>query len=113
MKRPPVLITAVLAVAALVGAGAIGYAIGDNQAPLETMHTGIVYATPYEGTASAGGWDYFLPAHVSWIDASGTIHDAGEHPPCVPFYHASRVTFATVKYSIDGATKGTVVWVRC
>lgn len=103
----------VMAVIALAGAGAAGYAIGHRQTPLETIQSGTVYVTANEGTASADGFNYSVPTNLSWTDATGTIHEGGQRPPCLPLDHASHVVFAAVKYSIAGATQGTVVWVRC
>lgn len=115
MAATPVraLIWVVVGLIALAGAGAIGYAIGHHHSPLETVRSGIVYETANEGTASAGGFNYSVPTNVSWTDATGTIHDGSQRPPCLRLDHASHVVFATVKYSIAGATQGTVRWVRC
>lgn len=97
----------------LAGAGAIGWAIGNNTASNETVRTGVVVETPTGGRARADGVHYVLPLNVSWIDAVGTIHDGPGPPPCLPPGRARRVQFATVNYSIAGDSHGIVVWVRC
>lgn len=115
---------ALAVVAAILGAGAVGYIAGrSHHDPAFKVGTGIVYVTPSEGTAYYGttpaetqnpnGFAYRLPPGVAWIDSEGTFHDGGA-PSCMPFYRTSRVTMGTVKFPLPGgSTIGTVLWVRC
>ncbi len=109
----------------VVVAGVLGYVIGHhNRGSVFTVDSGIVSATPSEGTAYLGanepfnrqptGFAYEIPANVAWIDANGAIHEGSQRPPCVPYYHAVRVkSMEAVIFPIGGAYIGTVLWVRC
>ena len=108
-----VLLWTAIGLIALAGVGAIGWAIGNSNASDQTVHTGVAVETATRGTARAGGASYVLPVNVTWIDKAGTIHNGPGPPPCLPSGKARRVEFATVNYSVAGATQGIVVWVHC
>lgn len=110
MKLGRVASSVALGFVALAGAGAIGYAIGNDHTPLETIHTGTIYETPNEGTAYANGFNYAFPVNVAWTDSNRAVH-YGERPACLRLDHATRAVFATVRVAQTGG--GTVVWVRC
>jgi hypothetical protein len=72
-------------VALVVVACVLGYVIGHhNRGSVFSVDSGIVSATPNEGTAYLGaneplnrqstGFAYEIPANVAWIDANGAIH---------------------------------------
>jgi hypothetical protein len=107
-------ILATIGVIALAGAGAIGYAIGHrSDGPVEAVHTGKATETRHVGTATADGVSYVLPLNVPWIDSVGTLHDGAGPPPCLRSGSARHLVFATVRYSVEDATQGIVLWVRC
>ncbi|MEO6859387.1 MAG: hypothetical protein ABI323_12520, partial [Solirubrobacteraceae bacterium] len=120
MARTPSAKVLVVAVTALIAAGAIGYLIGHrNRGAAFTVGPGLVSAGSNEGTAYLGanqpldrqprGFAYFFPPSVAWIDATGSIHDAGQRPTCVPINHPVRVKeMEAVVNPIHGAYVGTV-----
>jgi hypothetical protein len=116
---------AACAVVLMLGTGLAGWAIGRHHESSSEfkVEPGIVYATPYEGTAYLGadqqlnrqpnGIAYSFPPDIAWIDANGVIHFGGR-PACVPYYHAVRVkNMEAVSYPIAGASSFTVLWVQC
>lgn len=125
MFRTPNAKIILAALAALIAVGVVGFVIGHSSSGASfTVGPGIVYAGPNEGTAYVGadqplnhqprGFAYFFPPNVAWIDPTGSTHEGGERPTCVPVYHPVRVKqMETIKYPIDGGYMGTVLWVRC
>jgi hypothetical protein len=125
MRRRAYVKITLAAVVAVIAAGALGYRIGHgNRGAAFVAGPGIVYAGQNDGTAYIGagqpldrqprGFAYLFSSSVPWIDETGTIHEGGQRPPCVPISHAVHVNeIQVVKYPIGGANMGTVLWVRC
>ena len=105
---PPVVAAAVLA------AGAGGYVAGvHSQKATVAVHQGTAVITPYQIGASARGVSYNSPLDIPWKDREGGWH-SGERPSCLPSTITSApVTFAAVKYELNGNGGHLVAWVDC
>ena len=76
------------------------------------VHHGTAIISPMQIGATADGVSYAIPIDVPWKD-SGGWHQ-GSRPSCLPSTTPSApVTFAAVKYDLDGDGGYVVVWVDC
>lgn len=83
---------------------------------------GIGFVRGSDGTAYIGvheplraqphGFAYLVPSSIPWIDASGAVH-SGSTAPCLTRGSGRIRAMEAVKFPIQGAFMGTVVWVRC
>ena len=77
------------------------------------MHHGNAQITVAQIGVNADGVSYSIPLDVDWKDSSGGWHQ-GDRPSCLPATVTSApVTFAAVKYQLDGTGGNAVVWVDC
>ncbi len=91
-----------------------GYIAGVHSSDASVaVHHGTAVISPVQMGATAGGVSYAIPLDVAWKDSSGGWHQ-GDRPSCLPATITSApVTFAAVKYELDGNGGYVVVWVDC
>jgi hypothetical protein len=110
-QRRYVLIGVLVGVAVLLAAVGLGYRFGEH-APGPQWHTGTGYATTDGASVEAGGWTYWVPAHIPWQGADGA-HD-GDRPSCLPTSGpVEKLRFVAVPVTVDGSSWRAVVFVSC
>ena len=102
-----------VAIIGVVGGGFAGYAVA-NRASSVSVITGPFYAGDHQASATVDGWSYGITGSVAWVDAGGSLHEAG-WPDCLsPAGTTHTLRFGYVQVSGPaGQEWRQVVWVSC